>query len=214
MMRPVPLKPLRVTHEIVRSGRQIQVIDASLWWEEKLVSRATGLRVHVGHEIVTRDDLRAKAVDPAIPGPEEANLHGIGLPDEVDFEPPGLFRALELRRVVGHHGSGVPAVAWGRLTMPLVEGERTSPLCSVACLGDFTSGLANYMNYGRYLSPNADLSYHLVRHPVSEWVGIDANTVVGDDGIAQSRSRLFDEDGLIGSCATTLVVAPRPDVPA
>jgi hypothetical protein len=212
MMRPVPLQPLRVTHEVVRAGRQIQVVDASLWWGEKLVARATGLRVHVGHDIRTRADRRHAAVQPAIPGPDEAELDGIGLPEEIHFEPPGLFRALELRRVVGHQGSGVPAVAWGRLTLPLVDGEATSPLAGLACLGDFTSGLANYADYRRYLSPNADLSYHLVRHPTGDWLGLDANTVIGDDGIAQSRARLFDQSGYLGLSATTLVVAPRPDV--
>jgi hypothetical protein len=210
MMRPVPLQPLTVTHEIVRQGRQIEIADASLWWGDKLVARATGLWVRVGHEIRTPDALTAAAVAPTIPGPSEATLPGIGLPDDVAFVPPGLFQALDLRRVVGQQGSGVPAVAWGRLTLPMVDGEVTSPLSAVACIGDFTSGLANYLNYGRYLSPNADLSYHLVRHPTGEWIGLDANTVVGDDGIAQSRARLFDEDGFIGLCATTLVVAPAP----
>jgi hypothetical protein len=212
MMRPVPLQPLTLTHEVVRAGRQIQVVDASLWWGRKLVARATGLRVHVGHDILTRSDRSDAATQPPIPGPGEARLDGIGLPDEIDFEPPGLFRALELRRVVGRQGSGVPAVAWGRLTLPLVEGEETSPLARLACLGDFTSGLANYADYRRYLSPNADLSYHLVRHPVGEWLGLDANTVIGTDGIAQSRARLFDESGYVGLGATTLVMAPRPDL--
>jgi hypothetical protein len=212
MMRPVPLQPLRVTHEIIRAGRQIEVIDASLWWEEKLVARATALRVFAGHTIESRPDRRDAAIGRPIPGPHAPAIEGIGLPANADFEPPGLFRALELRRVQGHQGSGVPAVAWGRLTLPLVEGEPTSPLAQVACLGDFTSGLANYADYRRYLSPNADLSYHLVRHPDGEWLGLDANTVVGDDGITQSRARLFDESGYLGLCATTLVMAPRPDL--
>lgn len=212
MMRPVPLQPLRVTHEVIRTGRQIQVIDASLWWEEKLVARATGLRVFAGHAIRSKPDRRAAAIGEPIPGPDAPAIEGIGLPADVEYEPPGLFRALELRRVKGRQGSGVPAVAWGRLTLPLVEGEATSPLARVACLGDFTSGLANYADYRRFLSPNADLSYHLVRHPDGEWLGLDANTVVGDDGIAQSRARLFDQSGYIGLCATTLVMAPRPDL--
>jgi hypothetical protein len=211
MMRPVPLQPLRTTHEVVRTGRQIQVIDAALWWEDTLVARASALRVFAGHDIESRSDRRDTAVGAAIPGPDAPAVEGLGLPANGMLEPPGLFRALELRRVAGRQGSGVPAVAWGRLTLPLVEGESTSPLARLACLGDFTSGLANYADYRRYLSPNADLSYHLVRHPEGDWLGLDANTVVGDDGIAQSQARLFDESGHLGLCATTLVTAPRPD---
>src|SRR5215212_2405460 len=51
LFRPVPLQPLSVTHEVVRNGRQIRVVDASLWWEGKLVARATGLLVRVGHRV-------------------------------------------------------------------------------------------------------------------------------------------------------------------
>jgi hypothetical protein len=210
LFRPVPLQPLTLTHDVVRDGRQIRVVDALLWWDGRLVARASGLYVRVGHEIETDPERTAAAVGPPIEGPDTDPSGGLGPVDLGEFEPPGIFHAVELKRIVGNHGDGVPAVAWGRLTVPMVAGETTTPLQSLACIGDYSSGIGTYMDYRRYVSPNADLSYHLVRAPVGEWIGIDAATVLAEDGVGQSRSRLFDETGFVGTCATTLVVAPRP----
>jgi len=210
LFRPVPLQPLRLTHTNVRDGRQIRVVDASLWWDERLVARATGLFVRVGQSIETDTARGAEGAGPPIGGPDTEASAGLGPVDSGVFDPPGLFHAVELKRIVGQHGDGSPAVAWGRLTLPMVAGEETSPLQALACLGDFTSGMASYLDFRAYVSPNADLSYHLVRPPIGGWVGIDAATVIGDDGVGQSRSRLFDERGYVGLCATTLVVSPRP----
>lgn len=209
LFRPVPLQPISLTHEVVRDGRQIRVVDVKLWWEGKLVARATGLHVRVGHHIESDPALRAVGEGPPILGPDAETTAGLAPRMPEGFTAPGIVRAVELKRVVGTHGEGAPAVAWGRLNVPLIEGEATTPFQSLACIGDFTSGVGSYMDFARYASPNADLSFHLVRAPVGAWIGVDAATVLGDDGIGQSRSRLFDEDGYVGNCLTTLVVSPR-----
>ena len=209
LFRPVPLQPLHLRHEIVRAGRQIRVVDAELWWDEKMVARASAVFVRVGHEIESDVEAAERAAAPTIPGPDSPLDPDTQLLPEIQFDPPGLFQTLELRRVAGRQGDGVPAVAWTRLTKPLVAGEETSPLQRFATIGDFASGLGNYVDYRTYVCPNADLSYHLLRYPEGEWVGLDANTVVGPDGIAQSRARAFDQTGFLGNIATTLVVSPR-----
>lgn len=209
LFRPVPLQPLRVSHEIVRDGRQIRVVDASLWWDDRLVARATALFVRVGHAVDTDAERTAAAVGAPIGGPGSPPSGGLGPVDLGEFDPPGIFHAVELKRIVGNHGDGVPAVAWGRLTVPMVSGEPTRPLESLACIGDYSSGIGTYMDYRTYVSPNADLSYHLVRAPIGEWIGIDAATVLSEDGVGQSRARLFDEAGYVGTCSTTLVVSRR-----
>ena len=210
LFRPVPLQPLRLSHAVVRDGRQIRVVDASLWWDEKLVARATGLFVRVGHAIESDPAGAVAGAGPPIDGPDAEASGTLGPVDSAVFDPPGLFHAVELKRIVGRLGEGAPAVAWGRLTLPIVAGETTTTLQALACLGDFSSGMGSYLDFRRYVSPNADLSYHLVREPTGEWIGIDAATVIGDDGIGQSRSRLFDEAGFVGTSSTTLVISPRP----
>jgi len=210
LLRPVPMEPLELKHEVVRRGRQITIVDSELWWGERLVARASALYVLTDRKVRSSTRKRIAGEGPAIPGRDfdprdefkSAVLEG--------FEIPGFVQSIEMRRVMGEIRGGAPTVAWSRLKLPLVEGETTTPLQLLACIGDFTSGLGNYVNMTRYMSPNADLTYHLVRYPRGEWLGMDAATVVGDDGIAQSRARMFDEEGFLGSSAATLVVAPRP----
>src|SRR3954468_23689904 len=83
LFRPVPLQPLSVTHEVVRDGRQIRVVDASLWWEGKLVARAAGLLVRVGQRIESDPALRAAGEGPAILGPDAETTAGLSpkMPD-------------------------------------------------------------------------------------------------------------------------------------
>ena len=209
LLRPVPLKPLSMRREVVRRGRQIMVADATMWWGDRLVARASALFVLTDHRVRSSTRKRLAGEGAPIPGKDSNPQDEFKSSLLEGFEPPGFVQAIELHRIVGEIRGGAPTVAWARLKLPIVAGETTSPLQMLACAGDFTSGLANYVNMMSYSSPNADLSYHLVRHPQGEWLGMDAATVVGDDGIAQSRTRMFDEDGFLGTSAATLVVAPR-----
>ncbi len=209
LLRPVPIQPVEVRTTIVRAGRQIHVADATMWHGDRLVSRASGVLVRCDRAVQVDADKNERAVGPPPPDRHHESRSEFELIDSGDFTPPGFIRAIELRRVAGSLNAGVPAVGWARLTKPLVAGEELTPLQRLACIGDFSSGIANYVDFFVYTTPNADLSYHLVRHPVGEWIGIDAATVMSPDGIGQSRARLFDETGYLGQADASMVVAPR-----
>lgn len=215
LLRPVPLETVELRTDIARQGSKIGVVDATMWWNEKLVARASALLIRDDGDVVNNPEMNATAAGPVPPGPnmeaasEFEQIRASGASASADYELPGFVGAIELQRVVGSMGDGTPAVGWAKLTSPLVEGETTTALQRVACLGDFTSGFANYLNFFDYTSPNADLTYHLVRHPTDEWIGLDCSTVIGDDGIAQSRARLFDLDGYFGHSAASIVVSSR-----
>ena len=209
LLRPVPIEPVEIRTDVVRAGRQIHVVDATMWHGPRLVSRASGVLVRCDRDIEVDADKNERAVGPPPPDRHHESRSEFELIDSGDFTPPGFVNAIELRRVAGSLNAGVPAVGWARLTKPLVVGEELTPLQRLACIGDFSSGIANYVDFFVYTTPNADLSYHLVRHPIGEWIGIDAATVMSPDGVGQSRARLFDETGFLGQADATMVVAPR-----
>ena len=60
-----------------------------------------------------------------------------------------------------------------------------------------------------WLFVNTDLTVHLFRDPVGEWMGVDAATVVGPAGLGTAAALLFDEQGQVGRSAQNLVVRPR-----
>jgi hypothetical protein len=209
LLRPVPMKPLELRHEVIRRGRQIVLVDSQMWWEERLVARASSLLVHVGRQVGSSSTKRVAGEGPPIPGPETEGKDEFQSDVLEGYWVPGFVQSVELRRVVGESRGGAPTVAWSKLKLPVIEGEHPTALQMLACNGDFASGLGNYVNMLDYASPNADLTYNLLRYPESEWLGMDAASVVGDDGIAQSRARMFDEVGFLGTATATLVVSPR-----
>ena len=75
---------------------------------------------------------------------------------------------------------------------------------------DFGNGISRIVEFGAFLFINADLTVHLHREPVGEWVLIDARTrLEGETGAGLASSVLSDERGPIGLAAQSLFVAAR-----
>ncbi|MDH3706137.1 MAG: thioesterase family protein [Acidimicrobiia bacterium] len=215
LLRPVPLACTTAKVDVVREGTNIQVLDVELSWGVKLVARGTVLRV-ADDKVNDADDAKnAAAAGPPPPGHHSPDSHSLVEPElQGDWEPPGFVRAVEYRRVEGTRNSGVPATAWSRLVVPVLHDEVDSPFTKLAAIVDFTSGTANYMDFTTHTMPNADVSAHLLRPLVGEWLGIKGACMVERDGVALSEASLWDERGRIGVASATLVVATREPGPA
>jgi hypothetical protein len=74
---------------------------------------------------------------------------------------------------------------------------------------DSGNGVSSALDWRRYLFINVDLSVHLHRLPVGEWVCLDAETFPEANGVGMADTRLLDERGQIGRAAQTLLVAER-----
>jgi hypothetical protein len=61
----------------------------------------------------------------------------------------------------------------------------------------------------KYTFVNADLTVHLSRLPVDEWVCLETVTTPEPSGIGLSTSRLFDRQGPIGVGVQGLLLARR-----
>ena len=93
--------------------------------------------------------------------------------------------------------------------MPLVEGEETTPLQRAVAFADFGNGLSRVLDFRTHLFVNTDLTVHLHREPVGEWVALDARTDLDRSGAGQATSVLRDERGRIGTAAQSLYVDTR-----
>ncbi len=60
-----------------------------------------------------------------------------------------------------------------------------------------------------YLFINTELSVHLFRLPVGEWLCLDAVSRIEPNGVGMAESILWDELGRIGRGNQSLLVAPR-----
>lgn len=202
-LRPVPLTPLELHTRVLRPGRRVQLVEASLRADEQEVARATALRIR-------SDEVPAPAGDPDPPphgGP--ATAAPISMPA---FEAgPTMFArdGMEVRFAKGAFADVGPAFAWFRLQAPLVVGEQPSPLQRLAAAGDFGNGIATAVSWATHVFINPDLTLYVERLPEGEWVGLDAITRVGGAGIGVSDSALYDERGRVGRAQQGLYVAER-----
>ena len=116
---------------------------------------------------------------------------------------------VELCFVRGAFAEPGPAAAWIRFRVPLVEGERPTPVQRAAAAADFGNGVSAALDWSEHAFINPDLTIHLVRPPRGEWVGLDSRTIVETDGVGLATSVLHDADGVLGHAAQALIVGPR-----
>jgi hypothetical protein len=201
LLRPVPIAPLGVRTRFVRPGKKVQLVEATLLAGDSEVARCTALRMR-------RSAVPVPAGLPTLappPGPESG--HASQPPwAQSDYE---AFhnRGVEHRFVAGTFVEPGPATDWIRLRVPLVAGEKTSPLCRVAAAADFGNGVSWVLSRSHgYGFINPDLTIYLQRYPDGEWVCLDAATHVGPQGTGIAESQLFDERGPIGRSVQSLLV--------
>ncbi|MCF2530704.1 thioesterase family protein [Yinghuangia soli] len=202
---PVPVGEVRVAVRVVRDGRSVQLVAGELSVDGRVCLSAQLWRVRAAK----------------VPGLPEAAMVPSEVPGPVPAEPQGPLarrfgygRALDWRFVSGSFRYPGPATAWVRCGRPLVEGEVLGALERVVLVADTGSGIGAELDSRQFVWPNLDLSVHLMRVPVSEWLCLSSATELGDAGVGVARTQLFDEAGLFGSVAQSLFVAPVPGASA
>lgn len=103
------------------------------------------------------------------------------------------------------------AAGWLRIKHRIVAGETSSHTARFVSAIDTANGIAPRIEPGQWAFPNVDLSIHLIREPVSEWVGLDTNVEISAVGVGLTHSELFDENGPIGRVAQALTVRRMGD---
>ena len=201
ILRAVPIAPLTVSAGVVRPGRSVELVEATLSSDQDTLIRATAWRLRTAEVDFAEADGRPEPP----PGPDR------GDPGEffhTGYEV-GYHTAMEYRFVRGAFMEAGPATVWMRPRVPLVEGEEVTPLQRVLVAADSGNGVSAALDWRRYLFINVDLSVHLHRMPRGEWVCLDAVTLPERNGVGLADTRLYDERGPIGRASQTLLVDER-----
>jgi hypothetical protein len=195
-----PMGPTDARAEIIRDGRRMQVVEASLVIGGDLAAKATGLRVadHPGPA--------AAALVLDYPGPEAAPR----TPITPYFD---AGHPLETRLVHRATFGQTPGVFWSRFNSQLVAGETASPVVRACMCADIASGPASGGLSRDWRFPNADLSLYFAREPVGDWILGVSRIDVGADGVGLTQSTLADQTGVFGYARQTLVFS-RQKAPA
>ena len=198
ILGPVPVAPVRVTSRVLRPGRRVELVEATLDAGERPLMRVTAWRTRT---------VEGGPV-PAEPAPHSP---ADGVPGDLSFfrEEVAYSRALEWQVVHGDFTRPGPGAAWTRPLCELVEGEPMTPLEHLLVMTDASSGLSSELDWSTTSFANVDLVVALRRPPRGEWLATDAATHLGGTGTAQCFAALYDADGLVGRSSQSLLVEPR-----
>ena len=83
-------------------------------------------------------------------------------------------------------------------------------LARTLLVADSGNGVSAWLSPREWLFINPDLTVHLHRLPIGEWIALDASTVLTDDGIGQATTVLSDAvHGNFGHSLQSLLVERR-----
>jgi hypothetical protein len=203
LLRPVPIAPLVVATSIENSGRRTATLTGTITADGVEVVRATALALRSDEVPLPEEGPHRES--PRQPPPPDGckPFKGLVLTDEASYN-----RAVECRLAAGAVLQG-PTTVWFRLQLPLVLGEDPSPLQRALAAADYGNGISPVLDFFRYIFINPDLTAHLFRAPVGEWIALESRTDVGPLGAGVSSSRLFDTTGMFGTALQSLLIDTR-----
>jgi Thioesterase-like superfamily len=92
---------------------------------------------------------------------------------------------------------------------PLLPDEEPTPLERVLTISDSGSGASWELDMTRWLFINPELTVHVNREAVGEWICLDAQTAISTGGTGLATSVLSDQVGSVGVAAQSLLIIPR-----
>lgn len=192
----IPMAPFEVETRVVRAGRTIELVEASLSQRGRaaLTLRAWMLQSSDTSAVAGGAFSRIAAPEQLPQWSPEAVWGG------------GAIRSIEMRRESIEPGR---ARGWVRAKVPLLADEQISTRARLLGLADFANGIATRVSPEDVLYPNVDLTASLLRDPIGEWLGLDTTVAFGPDGTGLTESVLSDLDGALGTASQTLTVRMR-----
>ncbi|MFD4672686.1 thioesterase family protein [Lentzea sp. NPDC058450] len=199
VLGPVPVADLTVSTSVERPGRSVELLAASLSYNGRAVLTARAWR------IVAADTTAVAGGEvPLLPPPSSA------VPMEIpEHWGGGYLAAVEWLSVSGGIFTPGDAQVWARPRVAVVEGFEPSPEERLFSVVDSASGVSSRVDIRKWYAINTDLTVHLHRRPAGEWVGMDARTTIGPDGVGLATSVVHDADGPVGTTAQALFVRER-----
>jgi len=197
LLGPVPVAPLTVTASVARPGRSVALVEAVLS-ADRPVARAWAWLFPAA----TTD---AGSVGPA---PDHSPALGVEHPSPPGWGT-GYLESVEWRWIEGAVMQPGPAVVWMRPRVSLVDDEDWSPMQRLMACVDSASGASARLDPREWGFLNTELTVHVLRPPVGDWVCLDAVSTLSSGSVGMATSSVYDEKGLVARSAQALLIARR-----
>lgn len=196
---PVPLTELVVTARVLKPGRSVSLVGA------QIIDPSRDRVVATAQAWLFPASTSGPAQQPAPLAHRPA--------DGAAHERPaswsgGYLDAIDWSWITGDIAEPGAGVVWMR-PPDLVEGEAISPVQRLLACVDSASGVSAMLDVREWAFLNTDLTVHLVRPPVGDWVCLDAETTLGPGSTGIASADVYDELGLVARSRQALLVARR-----
>ncbi len=209
--RPVPLTPLRISTTVSRPGRKVRVIDVELHTvgadsgASVRVARARALQQRLAPVTLPTDSelVELMETEPPPAGPDGlATMRSTWGAAKTAYHADSTVS----RFVEGSWDDPGPVVVWVQLIADVFDGVAPSPLQRVCAAADFGNGISAVLSWDDYLYINPDLTIHLVRPAVGDWVAMSTKSHFSTLGTGMAESELFDVEGRLGRSVQSLFI--------
>lgn len=190
----IPLAEVDIRVEVLRPGRTIELVQATLHIRDRSVITARAWY------LIPTDTTEAAASEiTPLPAPENCPVRDLG-----GTWSGGFMTQLQAREALTTRpGRGA---AWLTSPTQLVQGEKPVEIAEYFARIDTANGVAVRQSPEQWMFPNVDLTVHLFRKPVGTWTGLDTRVDWGTSGIGITSSTLHDVDGPVGRVEQSLTV--------
>lgn len=189
-----------VVTKVIRGGRTIELVEASLIANDKICVVARAWRM------LTSDTTEVHGLE------DERISHPEDLPnwDGMAHWGGGFIRSITTHASPDRRaGSGV---VWVHTPVDMVAGQPTTDFVKLMGLVDTANGVVPRIQQDtstghiEWLFPNIDLQIHMHRIPQGQWLGLETIQQIGTDGIGLTSSVLHDVHGVFGRSEQILTV--------
>jgi acyl-CoA thioesterase len=197
----IPRAPLTAQAAVVRDGRRVRLVEASLLAAGRTVATARAW------QIATTAEGGIPAAGLAAQAPPPFPEHSQRQEFFPGFRNWGYGQSIEWRWVRRPDDGAGEAVVWARPRVPLVAGHPMEPLERILVVADSANGVSSALSPREWLFVPPAITVTLHRYPAGDWVYLAAVSTLAPDGLGSTLGTLGDADGVIGSVAQPLLVA-------
>jgi hypothetical protein len=186
--RPVRMEPVDTVTQVLREGKKIQIVRAALVQQGVELADLTVVRIRQAESPVV-------SIDVDFPTPNDCFVF------QEESQPGGF----ELRTAESMQSFSRRAF-WMKMNARVLPDEPVTPLQHLMTLGDFGAGMPGTLDFKQWKHPNIDISCHLYRLPVGEWLLQDVEYESAGNGFGVGSARMADSQGVFGRSHQTVII--------
>jgi hypothetical protein len=195
LFKAARMQPCRTTTRVVREGKRICLVDATVEQDGVPVARASGLFLKVAEQAPGNV---WEPTDSPQPPPSD-----VAPPTDDPHVPLFASDGAGWSDSFGDHQNSGHKTTW-QVAVPVVPDERPSGFVAAASVADATSMVTNWGSNG-VEHINTDITLTLARDPEGVEIGLAASDRVSADGIAVGTATVFDRAGRLGTTVVTSI---------